>query len=143
MRVLEAAFPGEGARYFLPMKIGGGDSAIADEGAAAILDGIKTTTSSPFWDYPDGRIPFVGALGVLLDGQDRPRAIVETRRVEVKPFGSVDEAFARDYGEGDRTLDWFRRVIGDWYRGSAAHHGETFSDDTPIICEWFRVVKRL
>lgn len=64
MRVLEAAFPGEGARYFHPMKIGRDDPAIADEGAAAILDGIQTTTSSPFWDYPDGRIPFVGALGL-------------------------------------------------------------------------------
>ncbi len=143
MHVLQTAFPGEEARYFLPMKIGGGDPTIADEGAAAVLDGIKTTTSSPFWDYPDGRIPFVGALGVLLDGQDRPRAIVETHRVEVMPFGSVDESFAREYGEGDRTFGWFRRVIGDWYGASAARHGETFSDDTPIICEWFRVVKRL
>ena len=60
MHVLQTAFPGEEARYFLPMKIGGGDPTIADEGAAAVLDGIKTTTSSPFWDYPDGRIPFVG-----------------------------------------------------------------------------------
>jgi hypothetical protein len=59
-RVLELAFPGEHARYFSPMAIGS-TPATADEGAAAILDGIKTTTSSGFWDYPDGRIPFVGA----------------------------------------------------------------------------------
>jgi uncharacterized protein YhfF len=28
-------------------------------------------------------------------------------------------------------------------RASAARHGALFSDDTEIICEWFRVVHRL
>jgi hypothetical protein len=64
-RVLEAAFPGEEARYFLPMSIGSAPEH-ADEGAVLILNGTKTLTSSPFWDYPDGKIPFVGALSVLL-----------------------------------------------------------------------------
>jgi uncharacterized protein YhfF len=141
-RVLELAFPGEDARYFTPMSIGKTPST-ADEGAAAILEGIKTATSSPHWDYPDGGIPFAGALSVLLDGQGRSRGIVETKRVEIMPFGSVDENFARAYGAGDRTLDWWRSEVGAWYRASAAHHGADFSDDTPIICEWIAVVRRL
>ena len=140
--VLEAAFPGENARYFFPMFIGN-TPAMADEGAAAILDGIKTATSSAYWDYPDGRIPFVGALSVLLDGQGRARGIVETVRVEIMPFGLADEEFARAYGEGDRTLKWFQVKIGAWYRAAAARHGQDFSDGTPIICEWFTVVRRL
>jgi uncharacterized protein YhfF len=80
---------------------------------------------------------------VLLDGQGRARAIVRTERVEVIPFGSVDEAFARAYGEGDRTLDWWRSEMRTWYRTSAARHGENFSDDTLIVCEWIVVVRRL
>jgi uncharacterized protein YhfF len=87
-RVLALAYPGEDARYFSPMAI---SSDPATAGAAATLDGIKTTTSSGFWDWPDGRIPFVGALCVLLDGQSRMRAIIETERVEIISFGSVDE----------------------------------------------------
>src|SRR5450755_2072641 len=93
-RALKLAYPGEDARYFSPMAIGS-DRATADEGATAILDGVKTTTSSGFWDWPDGRIPFVGALCVLLDGQNRIRAIIETERVEVISFGAVDEDLAR------------------------------------------------
>ena len=54
--VLEATFPGEAARYFLPMSIGSTPET-ADEGAVLILNGTKTLTSSPFWDYPDGKIP--------------------------------------------------------------------------------------
>ena len=140
--VLKQAFPGEEARYCTPMTIGH-TSAIADQGAALILAGIKTATSSVFWDYPDGQIPFAGALSVLLDGAGRHRAIVETQRVEIMPFGAADEAFARAYGEGERTLTWFRSTIGAWYRERATEQGESFSDETPIICEWIAVVRRL
>ena len=141
-RILEAAFPGEETRYFTPMSIGSTPSD-ADAGAAAILNGTKTATSSPFWDYSNSEIPFVGALSILLDGKGLARAIVETERVEVMPFGSVDEEFARAYGEGDRTLEWWRSEIGAWYRASATRHGKAFSDDTLIIGEWIAVVRRL
>jgi uncharacterized protein YhfF len=141
-RLLEAAYPGEEARYFPPMAIGSSPSA-ADEGAALILDGVKTATSSALWEYPDGRVPFAGALSVLVDGSGRARAIIETVHVEVVPFGEIDAGFARAYGEGDRTLDWFRSVIGRWYRDAAARHGERFSDATPIICERITVARRL
>lgn len=71
-RILEGAYPGEDVRYFSPMSIGNAPEH-ADEGAMLILNGMKTLTSSAFWDYPDGKIPFVGALSVLLDGARRPR----------------------------------------------------------------------
>ena len=133
-RVLELAFPGEATRYFSAMAIGS-TSAAADEGAAAILGGIKTTTSSGFWDWPDGRIPSVGDLCVLLDGQRRMRAIIETARVEIISFGSVDESLARSYGEGDRTLNWWRSTMGDYYQREASRHGHAFSNDTELIFE--------
>src|SRR5689334_1269824 len=78
-RVVETAFPGEEARYFIPFSIGSTPET-ADEGATLILNGTKTLSSSPFWDYPDGKLPFVGALAVMLDGSRKPRGIVETTR---------------------------------------------------------------
>jgi uncharacterized protein YhfF len=110
-RVLEATFPGEEARYFLPMSIGSTPET-ADEGATLILNGTKTLTSSPFWDYPDSKIPFVGALSVLLDGSRRPRGIVETTRVEIMSLGAITEEMARAYGEGERTVEWWLQVMG-------------------------------
>ena len=141
-RVLETAYPGEEARYFLPMSIGSAPEH-ADEGAALILSGVKTLTSSPFWDYPDGKIPFVGALSVLLDGARRPRGIVETTRVEIMPFQAITEEIAQAYGEGERTADWWRREMGAFYQASALRHGEAFTDDTLLIWEWFAVMRRL
>jgi uncharacterized protein YhfF len=141
-RALKLFYPGEDTRFFPPMAIGN-DPTTADEGAAAILDGVKTTTSSAFWDWPDGRIPFVGSLCVLLDGQRRMRAIIQTERVEIIPFRLVDESLAKSYGEGDRTLNWWQSEIGDYYRRDAERHGIVFSDDTPLIFEWIVVAKRL
>jgi uncharacterized protein YhfF len=140
--VLEAVFPGEQARYFLPMSIESVPET-ADEGAVLILNGTKTLTSSPFWAYPDGNIPFIGALAVLLDGSQRPRGIVETTQVEITPFGAITEEMARAYGEGERTVDWWHRVMGAFYRASAARHNAIHTDDTPHIWEWFTVVYRL
>ncbi|PWS36469.1 RNA-binding protein [Falsiroseomonas bella] len=140
--ILEAAFPGESGRFFLSMRIGGTPD-LADYGAALILDGTKTATSSPFSDYPDGRIPFAGALSVLLDGRERPVGIVETTGVETVRFRDVTEAMARAYGEGERTLAWWRREIGAWYRDKADHEGWRFSEHDAILWEWINVARRL
>jgi uncharacterized protein YhfF len=113
-QVLEAAYPGEGTRYFLPMSIGNAPET-ADEGAVLILNGTKTLTSSPFWDYPDGKIPFVGALSVLLDGAHRPRGIVETTRVEIMPFQAITDEMAQAYG----GVLYFT-PMGDAMRGDAS-----------------------
>jgi len=140
--LLEARYPGQSHRFFAPLAIGDTPES-ADAGAELILSGIKTTTSSAVWDYPDGRIPFVGALSVLLDGKGQPRAIIETRRVEILPFKDIDEDFAKAYGEGDRTLAWFKLEVGAWYKQSARRAGELFTGDTRIICEWFYVAAKL
>jgi len=139
--ILEAAFPGQSSRFFLAMTVGR-TAAHANEGAALILQGIKTATSSPFWDYPDGRIPFAGGLSVLLDGQRRPVGIVETIGVEKIRFRDVTQQMARAYGEGERTLEWWRRVIGDWYRDKAVQDGQVFVEDDQILWEWIKVARR-
>ena len=141
-RLLELAFPGEEARYFLPMSIGDAPEH-ADEGVALILNGTKTLTSSQFWDYPDGKIPFVGALSLLLDGLRRPRGIVETTRVEIMRIAAVTEEMARAYGEGEQTVEWWRRVMDAFHRTGAARRGAILTDDTPRIWEWFVLVRVL
>jgi uncharacterized protein YhfF len=140
--VLEAAYPGEDSRYFLPMSIGSAPEH-ADEGAALILNGTKTLTSSLLWEYPDGTIPFVGALSVLLDGAGRPRGIVKTLRVEVMPSAALTEEMALAYGEGDRTVEGWRRQMEGFYIAAAARHGHVFTKATPLIWEWFAVARRL
>lgn len=140
--LMTALAPGAEHLYFEPMVIGD-TAASADEGAALILAGVKTATSSTASDYLSGQIPFEGALSLLLDGSGRPQALLETTRVRHIAFCAIDDQFAWEYGEGDRTLAWWRSVIGDWYRTRAARAGRPFDDHAELICEWFQVVRGL
>jgi uncharacterized protein YhfF len=84
-----------------------------------VRDGPKRATTSRADDYEAGgeAIPIPGAHSVILDGAGAPLCIIRTTAVEIRPYGEVDEAFAWDEGEGDRTLaDWRRGH--EWYFAS-------------------------
>ena len=103
-----------------------------------VRDGPKRATTSRVDDYAqDGDpIPAAGEHSVILDGEGHPLCIIRTTSIEVRPFGEVDEAFAWDEGEGDRTLeDWRRAHI--WYFASV---GNPIEASTPVVLERFAKV---
>lgn len=109
----------------------------ADELLALVLDGTKTATASARADYDqfDEPLPEPGLLGIVLDGQAHPRALVVTTEVRVTPFADVDEAHAREEGEGDRTLAHWRRVHERFF---TEHAAGGFAPDMPVVLERFR-----
>jgi uncharacterized protein YhfF len=131
--------PDRAAEYFGTIQIGSTPQS-ADQGAQAILAGEKTTTSSLLSDYASGKTPFVGALSVLVDGKCKPRAVIQTVRVDIVEFGKIEDDFAIAYGEGDRTLEWFQREMGEWYKRRASSSNDVFSEQTLIVCEWITVL---
>jgi len=82
---------------------------MATELADLVIAGIKRATASLARDYCEGRepTPTPGDFVMMLDGEGRPRFIWRTTEVMIKPLSEVDEAFAWDEGEGDRTRDWW------------------------------------
>jgi uncharacterized protein YhfF len=108
---------------------------LADELLALVLAGTKTATC---WDARDGLLTEVGKRMVATEGHGRPRAVIETVELTRRRFDEVDAAFARDEGEGDRSLATWRqnhRIYFDRLRG--------FSPDMPLWCERFRVVETI
>jgi uncharacterized protein YhfF len=89
-------------------------------------------------DHEDGGepLPEAGGLSVILDGGGRPVCVVRTTHVEIRPFGAVDEAFAWDEGEGDRTLAWWRRAHARFFE----RFGTRVEDDTLMVLEWFELL---
>ncbi len=78
---------------------------LADELIDLVLDGPKRATASALVEFEaDGEpVPVVGNRWIAVDGSGRPRTVLETTEVRVGPLSSVDDRFARDEGEGDRT----------------------------------------
>ncbi len=118
-----------------------GDSpALADELLALVLEGRKTATCGALSQFGEGGepMPQVGRRDIVLDGQGHPAAVIETTEVSVRRFDEVDEEFARDEGEGDRTLAYWRRAHETYF----ARNGG-FAPDMEVICERFRLVQVL
>jgi len=88
-----------------------GDSPeLADELLDLVLTGPKRATAGLVveFEHRGDRLPVVGTLSVVLDGAGAPRCVLRTADVRVAPLRDVDAEFARDEGEGDRTLAWWR-----------------------------------
>ncbi len=82
----------------------------------------------------------VGGHVVVVDGQDRPRAIWRTRTVDVKPLNQIDDAFAWDEGEGERMReDWLAMHVRYFSRRARAE-GFTFNERMPAVFERFTLV---
>jgi uncharacterized protein YhfF len=92
----------------------GGDDMpeLATELALLVRDGPKRATTSIASSFEaDGEpFPAAGDYSVILDGAGQPVCIIRTTRVDIARFGDVDEEFAWTEGEGDRTLEYWRRV---------------------------------
>lgn len=77
--------------------------------AQLVIAGIKTATSSNYLLYDENEaIPYPGLHHIILDGNGKAAAIVETTFVEVVPFDQVTEEQAYLEVEGDRTLKYWR-----------------------------------
>lgn len=116
-----------------------GDSpAMADALLALVLAGQKTATCGALRDFGPGKeaLPEVGRRDVVLDGQGRRAAVIETVDVTIRRFDAVDAAFARDEGEGDRSLE-------DWRAGHQRYfeRNGSFLPDMLLVCERFRLVE--
>ena len=111
---------------------------LATELALLVRDGPKRATAGLASEYEVGgeSLPKVGDLSLVLDGDGAPICVIRTTQVEIRRFADVDEAFAWDEGEGDRTLAWWRRAH--------VHFFERFnlpvSQDTLMMLERFELL---
>ena len=113
----------------------GDGPALADELLDLVMKGIKTATCSTE-DEPN--TSKLGERWIVLDGRGEPRCVIESTEVSYRRFDQVDAAFARDEGEGDRSLAHWR----DAHRRYFGRLGK-FRDDMMLMCERFRLVEVL
>jgi len=120
-----------------------GDSQeLADELCNLILTGRKRATAPSVAELEaTGRpLPRVGDHTVVLDGRGVARAIVRTTRVRVCAFEHVTRAFAGREGEGDGSLENWRRDHQAYYERVLAASGRHFSPNMDVVCEEFELV---
>lgn len=107
-----------------------------------VRDGIKTTTSTLVWglEHNHEHLPEVGMIEIIVDGNNDPLCITELMEVTVRPFNAVDEQFAFEYGEGDRTLDFWLTDNWEFLSRECIEIGHKPSRTMPIAFQRFRVL---
>lgn len=113
---------------------------LARELAELVAHGKKrATTSLPAaWLHNGESLPRAGQMYIVHDWNGEPLAIIQNTRVDVLPLVAVDERFAFDEGEGDRTLGWWRKAHQEYFSRECPRLGVPFDWNMPVVCQRFR-----
>lgn len=110
-----------------------GDSPeLADRLAALVVAGVKTATCSAAANGFDAAL---GERQVVLSGEGRPVAVIETMALDVLPFSSVTPEQAALEGEGDLSHLYWQEAHEAYYQREG-----TYTPDMDVIFETFRLV---
>jgi len=112
--------------------------------ADLVLSGAKRATAGLVWVFEaKGRpIPKPGDLSVVTRWDGQPVCVIETRRVEIRPYDEVDADFAATEGEGDGSLRYWREAHWRFFTRECQRIGRTMDPKMPVVCERFEVVYR-
>ena len=118
------------------------NEADANELAALVRAGEKRATASALWAYDtDGEpLPRVGDHSVIIDWEGEAQCVIRTTSVEIVPFNQVTADFAQTEGEGDRSLDHWRRVHWECFTRDLRAVGKGPEETMPVVCEKFELV---
>jgi len=119
----------------------GSDEETANKLADLVVKGIKFGTASLYDDYVYedelDKIPKPGDYGVILNGNDEAVCIIRNYDVYIQPFKEVPHFHAYAEGEGDRSLEYWRKVHKEFFDECAKESGIPFTEDSLVVCEKF------
>ena len=116
---------------------------MADGLLELVLEGRKRATAEVVNEFvpPGTPLPRVGGHWIVLDGRGTPRCVLRTVELRVGLLTSVDDAFAWDEGEGDRTReDWLSNHRRFFHRRAAARAVVFDESREQVLFERFELV---
>ncbi|OUR99521.1 hypothetical protein A9Q84_00445 [Halobacteriovorax marinus] len=115
----------------------GNTSEMADDLVSLVLAGKKTATCSLLRAYQgyEDEIPKVGVYSLICDGENNPKCIVFYTDTFLCKYNEITEKHAYEEGEGNRTLEHWRKVHTEFFSEYGGFHEEDI-----LLCERFKVV---
>ena len=116
----------------------------ANECADLVEKEIKKATSPSLWWFEKNgyKLPVAGDLNIVTDWYGNARALIRTTKVELVPFNEITQEYAEIEGEGDRSLEYWKKVHWDFYSREMEAFEEKPAEDMVIVCEYFEVLER-
>ena len=110
--------------------------------ADLVLHGRKRATAGLLWDAEADptMMPVPGGYSLITDHARGPLLVIRTTGIDIRPYDRVDAGFAAAEGEGDGSLEYWRRAHWDYFSRRCAILGRTPSADMPVILERFALI---
>jgi uncharacterized protein YhfF len=114
----------------------------ANECADLVVKNIKRATATSLWWFEKNNqpLPKVGDLAIVTDWYGTPKAVIETVKVEPTPYNEITPEFAEIEGEGDKSLEYWKKVHKAYYQREMTPFGDNFDEKMIIICEYFKTI---
>ncbi|MCO4794009.1 MAG: ASCH domain-containing protein [Bacteriovoracaceae bacterium] len=111
---------------------------MANELGKLVLEGKKIATTSLFHSYKghENELPQIGTFEMILDGSLEPLCIIFTHGLFVTTFDEVDSTHAKEEGEGDLTLEYWRKVHHEFF----IKYKPDLEGEDLVVCEKFNLV---
>jgi uncharacterized protein YhfF len=119
-----------------------GNETNSEELLLLYLQGKKTAGSGLVRDYEmaGDDLPKLGNYWIILDSKEKPRCIVKTIKVVTHAFKDVPEEVAKAEGEGDLSIDFWRKAHRDFFTPYLTDLGIENLDEAKIVTEFYQVV---
>ena len=121
-----------------------GTKEITDDLIVLFLLGKKNAGSSVVEDFETmgEPLPVIGNYWIVLSRQMEPKLIAKTVKVTINKFMNVPAEIATAEGEGDLSIEYWRKVHSELYIPHLAEWNLKSMGDATIITEFFEIVYR-
>lgn len=130
-----------------PVRVDGyGDSPELSASLLALIrDGRKRAGTSLLWaiEAENESIPQPGQVEVVLDDRNEPALITRITQVQVMPYSQVTEEYAAIEGEGDGSLEYWRKAHWAFFSRECKRIGREPAESMPVVCSVFEVLSVL
>jgi uncharacterized protein YhfF len=104
--------------------------------------GVKKATSHSLLGLQNRKepLPRKGDFVVVTNWEGKAQCILRTKAVTLKPYFSIDSAYAQLEGEGDKSLTYWKKAHWDYYTRELEAFGRLPRESMIIVCQEFEKV---
>ena len=85
-------------------------------------------------------LPRLGDFTILTTWEGEAKCIVRTTAVRLKPFFSISASYAKLEGEGDGSLEYWKKAHWEYYTRELQPFGRVPRESMIVVCEIFERV---
>jgi uncharacterized protein YhfF len=127
-----------------PVRVDGfGDSeALSASLLSLIRSGHKRAGTALLWayEYDSEEISRTGDIEIVIDHLNEPALVTRITSVKVVPYDEVTAEYAAIEGEGDGSLEYWRKAHWAFFSRECARIGREPEESMPVVCSIFELL---